>query len=259
MLTNEKLFVDLRGNCFKFVEAHIDGVKNKIEISKFGCIRFSDEYLSDGIIKNNESTRKIITNFIKKEKIKAKKVYINISHPSIILRIVKVPAMSENDLTDYLKLEISQYLPIDIETNVYDFKTLETVEEEDKKMISIILAALPKDIIQNYTALFKNTKLYPVSVDVYPSSVSKLFGTFEDYNLAIFEVNNNEIDFLIIKNGKLFMYTNVSLENTLNLTVRINEGIDLLMQEDAVFATAMNEITTYLRTYLNFFSSKHFG
>lgn len=259
MFRKEKLYVDLRGNCFKFIEAHIDEVKKNIVISKFGSIHFPEEYLCDGIIKNSDSAVKILNNFVKKEKIKAKNVLLNISHPSIVLRIVKVPKMSENDLKDYLKLEISQYLPIEIDTNVYDFKIIEAMEEEGTKLLSIMLAAVPKDIILNYTKLFKKTGFSPVAVDVYPNSVSRLFSFNEERNIAVFEVNNSEIDFMIIEKGKLFMYTNVSLENVLSLTAQSNDRVEMILQEDKGFAKILSEITNYLRTYLNFFSSKHFG
>ena len=259
LLTNDKLCVDIRGKTMKYAQGHYNGNKKRIEIKKYGSIQFSQEHTDNGLLCECEDTVRVISNFIRKERISAKTVYLNISDPSIVLRIVKVPFMSGRDLKDYLNLEISQYLPVDFNTNVFDYKVLETVEEDGKNMLNLLLTSVPRDIILNCTKLFKKAGLDLQAIDVYPNSISRVFCEQKNMDIAIVDINENAIDFVILKKGKLFMYSNILIENGFSLSVREEENIDLLVEEDGMFAAALNEVVNYTRTYMNFFSSKHFG
>lgn len=259
MFSDEKLCIDIRGRVMKYTQARYDRRKNSIEIKRYGSILFPKEYVDGGTVSESEDTIKIIANFIKKEKITTKNVYINISDQSIVLRLVKVPQMSKRDLKDYLDMEISQYLPVDIKANIYDYKVLNTFEAEDKKMMDLLLTSVSRELILNYMQLFKKAGLNPLVVDVYPNSIARVFSGHEDGDIAVVDLNGNSIDFVILKEGKLFMYSNGLIENEFVFSSGMSGRVDVLLGEDETFAGAVNEVTNYVRTYMNFFSSRHFG
>lgn len=243
----------------RYAQIRYNNNRRIIEIRKYGSIQFSPGHTEGGILCENEETVKVITNFIKREGITARNVYINISDPSIVVRIVKVPRMEYKDLKDYLDMEISQYLPVDFETNTYDYKVLNTIEEEGKLMMNLLLTSVSRELVQSYVRLFKAAGLNPRVIDVYPNSVARVFGVQDGKDTTIVDINGNSADFVILENGKLFMYSTVFIENSLSCSNPEETRVDMLLEEDKTFAAGMGEILNYIRTYMNFFSSRHFG
>lgn len=259
LFSSEKLYIDIRGRLMKFAQAKFDRRTGNVEIKKFGSIHFPADASENGLLIDDVQTVKVVSNFIKKEKITARDVNINISDPSIVLRIVKLPLMPESDLRDYLDMEIGQYLPIDLETSVYDYKVLGQVEEDDRKLLSLILISVPKDLIRNYENIFRKAGLNPVAIDVYPNSIARVFAGEVEKDIAVVDINENAVDFVIMEKGKLFMYSNMTLENVFSFYGKEGTKAERLAEEDGVFSSTIFEITNYIRTYMNFFSSRHFG
>jgi len=257
--SNNKLCIDIRGRVMKFMLARYDKRNGYIDIKSYGSIEFSQDHIKDRLLCENEETVKTIANFAKKEGVKGKRVYLNISDPSIVLRIVKVPYMSLKNLRSYLDIEITQYLPIDTATNVYDYKVIDIFEEEGKRMMNLLLTSASRKVILNYISLFKKAGLEPEAIDVYPNSISRIFGTESDRDIAIVEINENVIDFVIITNGKLFMYSNSAISSGIMCCDKLGKRIDTIFEEDGTFAGALDEVVNFIKTYMTFFSSRHFG
>lgn len=259
LVSNEKLCVDIRGKVMRFMQAHNNRQMKTIEIKKYGTIVFPDQCLDGTILCENQDTVTAIRNLVKREKITAKNVYINISDPSIVLRIVKVPQMSERDLKDYFDMEISQYLHVNFKTSTYDFKILNHLEEDEKKLMNVMLISVSQELICNYVNMFKMAGLNPKVVDVYPNTIARLFETQAQEDIAILDVNDSNVDFIILEKGKLFMHSSVTLEESLSDFESPLSSTDLHIGVCDSSSGVIDEISNYAMTYLNFFSSRHFG
>lgn len=256
IFSKEILYVDIRGNLIKYVLAEHTYGKDYVGIKKHGSILFAEEYAEQAMIPDTDQTVKTLMSFVNKEKIATKKVYINISSASIILRMVKVPFMAMKDLKDYLEMEISQFLPVNMENNAYDYKVLETVEEHGKKLLNLLITSLPKEIISNYMRLFKKAGLQPIVIDVYPNSISRLYGACGNQDVMVIDLNAEALDIILLKNGKLFMFTSLHIKNKLTIhdTYRI-----LQSKSEVTIPEGMKEILDYAKTYMDFFTSRSFG
>lgn len=251
----EVLCVDIRGNTLKYIVAKNNNRCKTVELSKHGSIVFPDIILDNY---NLKSKIKVIKNFLIKEEIMTKKVYINISSPSTVLRIVKIPFMKERDIGEHLKSEINQYIPVDIETTVVDYKILNTIEENGSKTLEVMIIAVPQQDVENCTEIFKEAGLNPLLIDLYPNVISKIF-IDENKTIAVVDVNSNILDFEIIKDKKLFMYSNITLENDLKCEFKENIEIELAIANDPNFEEGLNQLIGYIKSYLNFYASRHHG
>lgn len=254
----EKLFFDIRGGTIKYIQGKLETRTGCLNIRKYGSVTLPERLTRQGVLFPDEEVIRIVSNLVKKESLSARTAYVNISDPSIILRIVKVPFMSSKDLGSYLEMEISQYLPIDQNASIYDHKILSVVEEDGRKQMNVMLTAVPQELTRNYHEIFTRSGLRPVVMDVYPNSIARIFEKADMKNIAVMDVNGNQIDFIILKDKELFMYSNASIQNGF-ITDDTDESIDSLVERDEMFAAVMDEVTAYIRTYLNFFSSRHFG
>lgn len=257
--SGNRLCIDIRGRVMKFMQARYNKQNGCIDIKSYGSIEFSQEHIKYGQLCENEETVKTITNFVKKEGMRGKRVYLNISDPSVVLRIVKMPFMSAKSLKNHLNIEIAQYLPIDTATNVYDYKIIDIFEEDGKKMMNILLTSASKEVISNYISLFEKSGLKLEVIDVYPNSISRIFGAEKDRDIAIVEINDNIIDFVIITKGKLFMYSTSNISSDMLCRDKLGKNINLILEEDGAFAGALDEVANFVKTYMTFFSSRNFG
>lgn len=259
LFKDELLCLDIRDRVFRFVLAKYNRKMQSIDVLKFGTFIIPEDCVDQGVICENETTLQAITNFIIKEKIKTKNVYMNISSPPIVLRIVKLPHMQEKDLSIFLQEEISQFIPVDSNSSVIDYKILDYFEEDGKKQMNVMLIAAPKQMIGKYVNLLKRTGLNPVVVDLYPNCIARVFSKIQNKNIAVLDVNSNALDFIILKNNNLFMHSNIYIDNSPDFLKLEDRKAEDIVNEDKIFERALGEITNYVKTYLNFFSSRHFG
>ncbi|KNY25810.1 pilus assembly protein PilM [Pseudobacteroides cellulosolvens] len=259
LFKDELLCLDIRDRVFRFILAKYNKRVQNIDVLKYGTFIIPEDCVDQGVICENETTLQAITNFILKEKIKTKNVYMNISSPPIVLRIVKLPHMQEKDLSIFLQEEISQFIPVDSNSSIIDYKVLDRFEEDGKKQMNVMLIAAPKQMIRRYVDLLKKTGLNPAVVDLYPNCIARVFSKIQNKNIAVLDVNSNALDFIILKNNNLFMHSNIYLESSPDFLSLIDRKAENIVYEDKNFERALGEITNYVKTYLNFFSSRHFG
>jgi len=323
MFLNDKLYIDIRSNKFKYAQISFAGKNSTIKIKRFGTVYLSDEMVKSGNPWGANNLPELLSSFLRKEKITAKRLFMNISDPSVVIRTVEIPYMSVKNLSEYLKMEIAQYMPIDVTSNIFDFKILDTFTSDDKKFMSVLISAAPRQLIENCVSAFRAAGLSLEAVDIYPNTISRIFSK-SSKNVAIADLNENFVDFTIIKSGRIFMYSNteimernymeeniyenmeVNTEDNMGESIErsINENIEKIMGEnieenieesiEKITEEKVNEsesksksksenesensdvkeasnigltglpydidrLVGYIRTYLNFFSSRHFG
>ncbi|WZL71463.1 type IV pilus assembly protein PilM [Clostridiaceae bacterium 35-E11] len=130
----------------------------------------------DGYLKDKEILEKGINDFLYKQKIKATQAICTIQSTATITRELILPFVKSSDeLASMVRLEIEQYLPIQLEDYVVEHKVLEEFVEEGIKKLRIVVVALPKKIVEEYLQFIYNLNLKPVALDIHNNAVSKVF------------------------------------------------------------------------------------
>ena len=99
--------------------------------------------------------------------IKAKEVAVSLAGNAVIIKKVKLPVMSEDELGQSIYWEAKQYIPFDIEDVSLDYQVLETspTPSADSSQ-DVLLVAAKKDRIADYTGVITQAGYVPVVVDV---------------------------------------------------------------------------------------------
>ncbi|MGM0441380.1 MAG: type IV pilus assembly protein PilM [Elusimicrobiota bacterium] len=95
-----------------------------------------------------------------------KNAAVSISGSSVIVRFVKFPKMSPEDLQKTLQFEAEPHIPFNIQEVDMDTQIIGDVEVDGQMMMETILVASKKDVIQEEVEIIEQAGLKPSIVDV---------------------------------------------------------------------------------------------
>ena len=108
---------------------------------------------------------------------------ISVSGHSVIVKRVTLPQMSEEELSESIKWEAEQYIPFDINEVNMDFQILSTfVGPDGKQQMNVLLAAVKKDKLTDYTSLIIEAGLTPVIVDIDSFAIENMYNVNYEIN-----------------------------------------------------------------------------
>lgn len=178
--------------------------KGGYELDMFDALQLPPELIVDGSIIDSLRLVDSIKEIVKKAGIKTKDAVISISgHSSVIIKRISLPEMSEEELSESIRFEAEQYVPFDIQDVNLDFQILGPKDEPGQ--MDVVLVAVKKDIINEYTSVVREAGLNPIIVDVDLFALENMYGiNYEiepDKNVALLNIGASTMNIGILKGG----------------------------------------------------------
>src|SRR5256886_11340404 len=129
-----------------------------------GLERLSPEAIVDGSIMDSSLVVETIGRLNSEKAVKNSNYATSLSGHSVIIKKITLPAMSAEELAESIQWEAEQYIPFDINDVNLDYVPLTTPGTGDN--IDVILVAVKKEKINDYTSVISQTGKVPVLVDV---------------------------------------------------------------------------------------------
>ncbi|MCR4434244.1 MAG: type IV pilus assembly protein PilM [Clostridiales bacterium] len=181
MFGNQYLAVDIGNRNIKAVHG---GVSNKkIEIKEYGIFDTPANSIRDGKITNVSAVADSIRMFVEKNRIKAKKLILNVTGTGVITRDILLPQSNEDEVEKMLEYEAQQYFPVDLKNYVLDFKLMEDITSDEGRFTRVLLVAVPVKQVDEYMKLPGLMKMEPAAVDIPANCISKLV-SYLDFHLT---------------------------------------------------------------------------
>lgn len=139
----------------------IDTVKDgKFVLTNLGVSEISSESIEEmePAAKNNLIVQAIKRAFDNGQ-IKSKNAAISMVGESIIIRNVKLPYMSKEELKNVIKFEAEQYIPFNIDQVVLDFQILKEISEDNQKKLEVLLVAVKEEAVNEKLKLLQSCGL----------------------------------------------------------------------------------------------------
>ncbi len=160
---NNTVAFDIGSNSIKFIQMR--QVKKGWELLKMGFAELPPEAIVDGSIIDSMTVTNTLKELIKEHGIKLKDTVLSLTGHSVIIKKVSFPAMTEDELAESIQWEAEQYIPFPITDVNIDFQIL-GADAEGRGQMDVMLVAVKKDVINDYTNVIKEAGLHPVVVDV---------------------------------------------------------------------------------------------
>lgn len=202
--------LDLGSREIKGVYGKVEG--RKIILQNIFKGEVENGWYQDGRISNTEAGKTNILDILRKNKIKNTKAICTIESADIIKREIIVPRVEEKDILPLINYEIGQYLPIDINAYVIQYKVLDEFIENDVKKMQLLVTAMPKPMAEGLFRLVQGCQLTPYALDVHFNSLEKLIqmeiASGEDgkknwaKNIALVDFGIKKTNVTLFSNGK---------------------------------------------------------
>jgi type IV pilus assembly protein PilM len=179
----------------------------------FHTINIEPGLIEEGTIKDPETVSKSIRELYHKAKLKEKNVAISIGGYSVIVKKINVQNMTEDELQETIHLEAEQYIPFDISDVNLDFQILGE-SEHNPNMMSVLLVAAKKEMINEYINLVQMTGLNLCVIDVDAFALQNIFEfTYDpgDENIALIDIGASKTSLNILKDNSSVFMRDVSL------------------------------------------------
>ena len=168
--------------------------------------------IEGGNILQPQVVTEAIKTAIKKSGISGKKVIAAVAGQSVIVRHIKVPNLSDNELRSGLKYEVEKYLPYPVEEAVIDFHVINRPANPSEDM-DIMIVAVREAIIHSHVTAITNAGLTPLAIDIQPFALLRSLG-FEELSskqeeiisgksIALIDIGAGTTDLVIFKDGLL--------------------------------------------------------
>jgi type IV pilus assembly protein PilM len=184
-------------------------------LEKFGIKTIDPELIVDGAVMDAGRVVDALKDLLREQGVKVKDVVISVSGHSVIVKKINVPPMTEEELDESIKWEAEQYIPFDVNDVNLDFHILPTADAADgKDTMTVILAAVKKDRLSEYTSLVTEAGLNPVVVDVDAFTLENVYGdaygTMGSEVVALVNIGASVMNIHIVKGGNFSFTRDIS-------------------------------------------------
>lgn len=173
-------------------------------------IPIPEETYDDGQIRKPDTLREVLKGSLHENRIVGVPTVFTVESSMCVIREMTLPTVKPKDLRDMISYEIQNYLPIDLSQYVVQSKIMGEAMEGSVKQTNVMVAALPKDIVESHLALLESIGLKPYALDIHANSQCKLLdGTRKvnqgletrDITLAVIDIGHRQINLNIIEKG----------------------------------------------------------
>jgi type IV pilus assembly protein PilM len=154
--------LDVGSSSIKAVELRKKG--GQIEVAHLGLEPLSSDIVVDSMIVDSGTVSSAISKLFVDNQIKTKTVATAVSGHSVIVKKISLPSMSDAELADTIEKEAAQHIPFDLSDVSLDYQILS--EEVGNPQMDVLLVAVKKDKILNYTNVLSMAGRAPTIVDI---------------------------------------------------------------------------------------------
>jgi type IV pilus assembly protein PilM len=167
--------LDIGDSAVKLAELKDLGRGRGYQIMALASEPLSNEAIVDGAIMDSGLVIETIQRLFRNSRVRSKQVATSLSGHSVIIKRVSLPVMNEQELAESIQWEAEQYIPFDVEDVAMDYQILEGSSLSGEGNMDVLLVAVKKDKITDYTSVISQAGLTPAVVEVDAFSLQNTF------------------------------------------------------------------------------------
>jgi type IV pilus assembly protein PilM len=152
---NSIVGIDFGTYAIKAVEIEIR--ENEIYVKRFGSMVYPESVIENGEFQNAPLLSELISNLWEESKFESKDVAISWKSENEFVRVLTLPLLSDRELYEAVKLEISSRYEVDAELVAFDYAVLD--KDEKNQEMKVLVAGIPKESASTIFNIFKELNL----------------------------------------------------------------------------------------------------
>lgn len=243
--------LDISDKSLKFVEL-IPG-KNGIRLGRYGERQIPAGIIESGKIKDPKQLEKVLLSLRKEEGIRF--VRVSLPEEQVYLFQLQLEKEGLKNVREGIELALEEHVPIPAQDSIFDY---EFVREDDKK-IELQVAAIPKNVIENYLLVFKDSLISVQSFELEAQAIARAVikkGDLDTYMIVDFGQTRTGI--FIVSHGVVVFTSTLNLGGQMlndmikkNFNVTLEEaekmkeqyGLQRNLENKEIFAVLLNGVS----------------
>jgi type IV pilus assembly protein PilM len=207
----------------------LDAVGGKPKVLGYGFGKYPSSAISSGVITGYEVLAKALHELFEEHlqgSISTKRVACTVPTAHTFSRPMKLPPMNDKDISEAVRLEAEQYIPVPAGNLYIDFD----IARRDDKGIELLMVATPKNIIDSHIKFLEGVGLEPVALEPTMNASSRFLsmaGPSNNQPSILIDFGSTAID-LAVLDKTMFVNSTVNGGNdSMNKSVSEKLGISL--------------------------------
>lgn len=215
--------LDISDESIKFVE--LIKTKNGIEMNRYGERKIPTGIIESGKIKDSKRMEEILASLRKEEG--PKSVRVSLPEEQVYLFNLRLEKLGLENVREGIELSLEEYIPIPAQDAIFDYELL----SEDEQSLKLQVAAIPKNVIEGYLSVFKNSMISAKSFELEAQAISRAVikkGDLETYMIVDFGKKRTGI---FIASGGVVIFTSTLDVGGVMLSNMIEKNFKISFEE----------------------------
>lgn len=157
--------LDISDESVKF--AKLVAIKDGIKIGSFGERKIPAGIIESGKIKDQKRLEEVL--FALKKDFGFESVRVSLPEEQVYLFRVHLEKIGLKSVREGIELSLEEFVPIPAAEAIFDYEVI----NEDKDTLGLQVAAIPRNVIESYLAVFKDSKLIVQSCELEAQAISR--------------------------------------------------------------------------------------
>ncbi|MBI3447823.1 MAG: type IV pilus assembly protein PilM [Acidobacteria bacterium] len=217
--TKNLVGLDIGSSSVKAVELKDLGKGRGYQLLNIGIEPLSPEAIVDGAIMDSGLVAETIQRLFTTSRIKSQEVAISLSGHSVIIKKISLPQMTQEELGESIQWEAEQYIPFDVDDVNIDYQVLEGPSLSGEGNMDVLLVAVKKDKINDYTTVLANAgkSAQVVDVDVFAlqNAYEVNYDVPSDKVVGLINIGAAVTNIAILQSGSSIFWRDISIGGNL--------------------------------------------
>jgi len=222
-LTVPSFGLDISDESIKFIELVKE--KNNIRVSRYGEKKIPVGIIESGKIKDPKRMEEVLTSLGKEEGLKS--VRVSLPEEQVYLFYLRLEKLGLENVREGIELSLEENIPIPAQDAIFDYELL----SEDEQSLKLQVAAIPKNVIEEYLSVFKNSMISAKSFELEAQAIARCVikkGDLETYMIVDFGKKRSGI---FIVSGGIVIFTSTLDLGGVMLTQMIEKNFKISFEE----------------------------
>lgn len=215
--------LDISDESLKYMELKIS--KKGIKIGRYGEKKIPAGIIEAGKIIDPRKMEEVLISLRKENKIRS--VRVSLPEEQIYLFKLRLDKLGLESVRESIEFSLEEHIPIPAKDAIFDYGLI----EENEKSLYLQVVAIPKNVIENYLTVFRNSSISVQSFELEAQAIARAIIKKEDLDTyMIVDFGEKRTGISIISKGIAMMTSTVDVGGAL-LSNAIKKNFNITIEE----------------------------
>lgn len=236
------LGIDLGGSSIKAVELRNNN--GRPQLVTYGFVELDSSALQSNSPEEKDHIVAAIKQILKEARVTTDKVVTGLPSYTVFSSIISLPNMSKKELMSAVKWEAKKFVPMPVDEMILDWEIIknpnETEEEEpenskkesdekekhEAKDVKILLTAAPKNLVERYVEIFRDSGLELASLETQAFALERSLIGRDKAAIMVVDIGATATDIMVFVDGIPIVTRSIDIGGN-NMTQTIGKAMNV--------------------------------